>query len=76
MEARCENMVLNSFDGHKFPLTHHENGSSSIDINEMDFFSKSNNNSNNIPLMSNIIHVKEEKKEQHDQQLQLNLNVS
>ncbi|KAJ9562594.1 hypothetical protein OSB04_007754 [Centaurea solstitialis] len=76
MEAGCENMVLNSFDGHKFPLitnttTRHENGSS---INEMDFFSKSNDG--NIPLMmSNDIHVKEEKKEQHDQQLQLNLNV-
>ncbi|XP_076892458.1 WRKY transcription factor 6-like [Bidens hawaiensis] len=35
MEARCENMVLNSLDGHKFPVTHHE----------MDFFS-----SNNPPL--------------------------
>lgn len=68
MEARCEKMVLNSFDGHKFPFTTttpHENGSS-----EMDFFSKSNS-SNNNPLMS--IHVKEEK--EHDQQLQLNLNV-
>ncbi|KAI3768991.1 hypothetical protein L6452_00087 [Arctium lappa] len=73
MEARCENMVLNSFDGHKFPLittiTPHENGSSIIN-NEMDFFSKSNTNNNN-PLMN--IHVKEEK--EHDQQLQLNLNV-
>ncbi|KVI10333.1 DNA-binding WRKY [Cynara cardunculus var. scolymus] len=75
MEARCENMVLNSFDGHKFPLTTttiHENGSSII--NEMDFFSNSNNdnNNNNNPLMS--IHVKEEK--EYDQQLQLNLNLA
>lgn len=71
MEARCENMVLNSFDGHKFPITRHENESSKID--EMDFFSRSSSASLKNPLS---IDVKEE--EQQDgahQELQLNLNV-
>lgn len=71
MEARCENMVVNSFDGHKFPITRHENESSQID--EMDFFSRSSSGSLKNPLS---IDVKEE--EQQDgahQELELNLNV-
>ncbi|MFS7984894.1 hypothetical protein Hanom_Chr11g00992061 [Helianthus anomalus] len=70
MEAGCENMVLNSFDGHKFPVTLHENGSSLI--NEMDFFST---DASHNPL---TIDVKQEQHQQDGllhQELQLNLNV-
>ncbi|XP_021993518.1 WRKY transcription factor 6 isoform X2 [Helianthus annuus] len=70
MEAGCENMVLNSFDGHKFPVTLHENGSSLI--NEMDFFS-TDASQNRL-----TIDVKQEQHQQDGllhQELQLNLNV-
>ncbi|KAJ0734141.1 putative transcription factor WRKY family [Helianthus annuus] len=71
MDAGCENMVLNSFDGHKFPVTLHENGSSLI--NEMDFFS-TDASQNRL-----TIDVKQEQHQQDDgllhQELQLNLNV-
>ncbi|XP_076916865.1 WRKY transcription factor 6-like [Bidens hawaiensis] len=65
MEARCENMVLNSLDGHKLiPLTHHE----------MDFFSSNNNNNNPLTV---VHHVKEEQQQdiRVHEELQLNLNV-
>ncbi|KAL8205607.1 hypothetical protein R6Q57_009158 [Mikania cordata] len=70
MEAGCENIVLNSFDGYKFPVINpHENGSSLI--NEMDLFSRNStgHGASNNPL---TVHVKEE---QVHQDLQLNLNV-
>ncbi|KAI3675623.1 hypothetical protein L1987_85214 [Smallanthus sonchifolius] len=71
MEARCENMVLNSLDGHKFAVNNpHENGPSLI--NEMDFFSRNTTMIN--PL---TVHVKQEQQQQDwvHQELQLNLNV-
>ncbi|KAK1440079.1 hypothetical protein QVD17_05904 [Tagetes erecta] len=82
MEAaaiRCENMVLNSLDGHKFPHETNSNTNTYIGspadhslINEMDFFST--NTSSNI-----IQPVKKEQQHHHhhhdQQQLQLNLNV-
>nr|XP_043622178.1 probable WRKY transcription factor 31 isoform X2 [Erigeron canadensis] len=74
MEARYDNMVLNSFDGHKFPVTTNENRSSMID--EMDFFSRSSTGSSKD--LSNI-NVKEEKvlhNEEVHQELQLNLNLA
>ncbi|KAI3810060.1 hypothetical protein L1987_19667 [Smallanthus sonchifolius] len=67
MEARCENMVLNSLDGHKFAVNPHENGPSLI--NEMDFFSR---NTTMNPL---TVHVKEKQQDGVHQELQLNLNV-
>ncbi|XP_071725787.1 WRKY transcription factor 6-like [Rutidosis leptorrhynchoides] len=72
MEARYDNMVLNSFDGHKIPITPHEN--SSLLINEMDFFSRTSTSSSlKNPL---ILNVKEEKRQDEvDQELQLQLNV-
>lgn len=74
MEARYDNMVLNSFDGHKFPIAPHENGSSLI-INEMDFFSRTSSSSSKNPLSINN-NVKEEKQQDGvDQELQLHLNV-
>lgn len=76
MEARCENMVLNSFDGHKFPINRHENRSAII--NEVDFFSRTSTTGNSSQLHPSSIHHAIENKE-HDrvnQELQLNLNVS
>lgn len=75
MEARCENMVLNSFDGHKFPINRHENRSAII--NEVDFFSRTSTTGNSSQLHPSSIHHAIENKE-HDrvnQELQLNLNV-
>ncbi|CAI9295272.1 unnamed protein product [Lactuca saligna] len=75
MEARCENMVLNSFDGHKFPINRHEN--SSAIINEVDFFSRTSTTGNSSLQHPSSFHHAIENKE-HDrvnQELQLNLNV-
>ncbi|KAI7750312.1 hypothetical protein M8C21_005833 [Ambrosia artemisiifolia] len=72
MEAGCENMVLNSFDGHKScPVTHHDNGPSLI--NELDFFSTS------ASLNPPTVDVKQEQQQDAGllhQELQLNLNVA
>ncbi|GKD46636.1 WRKY domain-containing protein, partial [Tanacetum coccineum] len=69
--ARCENMVLNSFDGHMFPITRHENESSKID--EMDFFSRSSSDSLKNPLSINVKEEKQQDGAHHE--LQLNLNA-
>nr|GEV18713.1 probable WRKY transcription factor 31 [Tanacetum cinerariifolium] len=71
MATRCENMVLNSFDGHMFPITRHENESSKID--EMDFFSRSTRDSLKNPLSINVKEEKQQDGAHHE--LQLNLNV-
>ncbi|KAK9057070.1 hypothetical protein SSX86_024437 [Deinandra increscens subsp. villosa] len=74
MEAGCENMVLNSFDGHKFPVNPHEENTSSL-IYEMDLFSRnmcSDSAASKNPL---TIQVKEQQQDDVHQELQLNLNV-
>ncbi|KAL4554762.1 hypothetical protein LXL04_037365 [Taraxacum kok-saghyz] len=76
IEAKCENMVVNSFDGtHKFPINNlHENDSSMI-INEVDFFSRTSSTGNSSLQHPSSIHDKENKEQDRvNQELQLNLN--